>query len=158
MPVFKKDDGADISNYRPISLLSAPSKIMESCVSHPIVCHVFDHNLITDYQWAYREGYSTELLLVHLSETWRKAVDQSKVVAVAYIDFRKAAFDCVSHTTLLHKLRHQCGIQGPLLSWLTDYLSDRTQFSVVNGQHSNVVNVRCGIPQGSILGPTLFVL
>ena len=125
---------------------------MESCVSDTVVHHVFDHNLITDYQWAYREGYSAELLLVHLSETWRKAVDQNKVVAVAFIDFRKA-FDCVSHTILPHKLRHQFGIQGPLFSWLTDYLSDRTQFSVVNGQQSNVANVRCGIPQGSILGP-----
>ena len=87
--MFKKDDAADISNYRPISLLSAPSKIMESCVSDTVVHYVFDHNLITDYQWAYREGYSTELLLAHLSETWRKAVDQNKVVAVASIDFRK---------------------------------------------------------------------
>ena len=102
-------------------------------------------------------GIPQKLLLVHLSETWRKAVDQNKVVAVAFIDFRKA-FDCVSHTTLLYKLRHQFGIQGPLFSWRTDYLSDRTQFSVVNGQHSNVANVRCGIPQGSVLGPTLFVL
>ena len=84
-------------------------------------------------------------------------VDQNKVVAVAFIDFRKA-FDCVSHTTLLHKLRHQFGFQGPLFSWLTDYLSDLTKFSVVNGQHSNVANVRCGILQGSILGPTQFVL
>ena len=75
VPVFKKDDGADASNYRPISLLSAPSKIMESCVSDTIVRHVFDNNLITDYQWAYLEGYSTELLLVNLSETGRKAVD-----------------------------------------------------------------------------------
>ena len=132
MPVFKKDDAADTSNYRPISLSSVPSKIMESYVSDTIVRHVFDNNLITDYQWAYRDGYSTVLLLVHLSETWRKAVDQNKVVAVAFIDFRKA-FDCVSHTTLLHKLRHQFGIQGPLFSWLTDYLSDRTQFSVLNG-------------------------
>ena len=156
VPVFKKDDAADTSNYRPISLLSAPSKIMESCVSDTIVRHVFDNNLNTDYQWAYREGYSTELLLLHLSETWRKAVDQNKVVTVAFIDLRKA-FDCVSHTTLLHKLRHQFGIQGPLFSWLTDYLSDRTQFLVMNGQHSNVANLRCGIPQGSILCPTLFI-
>ena len=140
VPVCKKDDAANVSNYRPISLLSAPSKIMESCVSDTVVCHVFDNSLITDYQGAYWEGYSTELLLVHLSETWRKA------------------FDCVSHTTLLHKLRHQFGIQGPLFSWLTDYLSDQTRFSVVNGQHSNAVNVRCGILQGSILGPTLFEL
>ena len=134
------DDAAETSNSRSISLLSAPSKIRESCVFDTIVRHVFDNNLITDYQWAYREGYSTELLPVHLSESWKKAVDQNKVVAAAFIDFRKA-FDCVSHTTLLHKLRHQFGIQGPLFSWLTDYLSDRTQFSVVNGQHSNFANV-----------------
>ena len=126
--------------------------------SDTIVRHVFDNNLITDYQWAYREGHSTELLLVHSSETCRKAVDQNKGVAVAFIHDFRTAFDFVSHTKLLHKLRHQFGIQGTLFSCLTDYLSDRTQFSVVNGQHSNVANVRCGIPQGSILCPTLFVL
>jgi len=145
VPVFMKDDAVDISNYRPISFLSAPSKIMESCVSDTIVRTFSIIRLITNYQWAYRERYSTELLLVHLSETWRKAVVQNKVVAVAFIDFRKT-FDCTSLTTLLHKLRQQFGIQGPLLSWLTDYQWDRTQFSVVNGQHANVANVRCGFP------------
>ena len=107
VPVFKKDDAADISEYRPISLLSALKKIMESCVSDTIVRHVFDNNLITDYQWAYREGHSTELLLVHSSETCRKAVDQNKGVAVAFIHDFRTAFDFVSHTKLLHKLRHQ---------------------------------------------------
>ena len=65
---------------------------MESCVSDTIVRHVFDNNLFTDYQWADREGYSTELLLVHLAETWREAVDQNKVVAVAFIERLSTAY------------------------------------------------------------------
>jgi len=79
------------------------------------------------------------------------------VVAVAFVDFRKA-FDCVSHELLLHKLKFKFGVQGPLLLWLTDYLSDPSQYAVVNGQHSTVLNVTCEIPQGSVLGPTLFAL
>ena len=131
--------------------------MMESCVSESVVRHVFQNNLVTDKQWAYRDGHSTELLLVHLSEIWRAVIDANKVVAVAFVDFRKA-FDCVSHTILLHKLNFQFGVQGSLLSWLTDYLTDRTQFSVVNGQSSTVLNVTFGITQGSVLGPTLFAL
>ena len=68
------------------------------------------------------------------------------------------AFDCVSHAVLLHKLNSYFRVQGSLLSWLTDYLTDRTHFSVLNGQHSTVLNVTCGIPQGSVLGPSLFAL
>ena len=141
--MYKKNDEADTNNYRPISLLSVPSKIMESCVSDAVVRHVFQNNLVTDKQWAYRKGHSTELLLVHLSETWRTAIDANKVVAVAFVDFKKA-FDCVSHAILLHKLNSQFGVQGTLLAWLTDYLTDRTQFSEVNGHHSTVPRVSTG--------------
>ena len=76
---------------------------------------------------------------------------------MAFDDLRKA-FGWVSHAILLHKLTSQLGIQGNLLTWLTNYLTDRTQFSVVNGLHSTVLNVTCGIPRGSVLGPQLFTL
>ena len=98
IPVYNKNDEADTNNYRRISLLSVPSRIMESSVSDAVVRHVFQNNLVTDKQWAYRKGHSPELLLVHLSEIWRTAIDANKVVAVAFVDLRKA-FNCVSRYT-----------------------------------------------------------
>ena len=158
-PVFKKDDPTVMSNYRPLSLLSVPSKILESCVADMIAKHVFSENeaLVTDNQWAYRKGRSTELLLIHLTETWRRAIDNKLVVGAVFIDFQKA-FDCVSHSILLHKLEHNFGITGNLLAWLRDYLSDREQYTVINGAHSENTKVAHGIPQGSVLGPILFAL
>ena len=80
-PVLKKDDPTEIGNYRPLSLLSVPSKILESCVADMIAKQVFSENqaLITNNQWAYRKGRSTELLLIHLTETWRRAIDNREL-------------------------------------------------------------------------------
>ena len=155
-PVFKKGDPTDRNNYRPISLLSVPSKILESCISDTVMKHVTECELLTERQWAYRKGHSTQLLLAHLTESWRQAVDNNFVVVTAFIDFRKA-FDCVSHRTLLHKLKIKYGIEGNLLSWLTDYQNHRTQVTVVNSTQSEELNVSCGIPQGSVLGHVCLV-
>ena len=110
-----------MSNYCPLSLLSVPSKILEACVADMIAKHVFSDNeaLVTDNQWAYRKGRSTELLLIHLTETWLRAADNKLVVGAVFIDFQKA-FDWVSHPILLHKLEHNFGITGNLLAWLRD--------------------------------------
>ena len=153
-PIYKKDDEIDCGNYRPVSLLSVPSKIMESEVNDTIVRHVFK---VSNKQWAYRTGYSTELLLTHLTETWRTALDSGIAVAVAFIDFKKA-IDSVSHDILETKLNRDFGITGTLLDWLKSYLHGRQQFTVLNGVKSERSQVSFGIPQSSVLGPTLFTL
>ena len=140
-PVYKKDDETDCCNYRPISLLSVPSKILESVVNDTIVRHVCKaNNLVTDKQRAYRAGFSTELLLIQLTETWREAVDAGLVVAVAFIDFKKA-FDSVSHAILETKLERDFGISGLLLDWLKSYLKGRQQYTAVNRSTSEMTPI-----------------
>ena len=135
-----------------------PSKFLESVVNDTIVRHAYKaNNLVTDKQWAYRAGFSTELLLTQLTKTWREAADAGLVVAVAFTDF-KNAFDGVSHAILETKLERDFGISGPLLDWLKSYLKERQQFTVVNGSTSETLMVSFGILQESVLGPTLFTL
>ena len=115
----------------------------------------FNH-LVTDNQWAYRKGYSTKLLLVHLTETWRHAIVSGLVVGAAFIDFKKG-FDCVDHDILLNKLQCQFGIRSPLLNWLMSYLTSRSQYTVLNGQRSRFCLVSSGVPQESVLGATRYL-
>ena len=156
-PIFKKDDSTNSGNYRPVSILSVPSKLLESDINTVIVNHVMNNNLITPNQWAYRKVHSTELLLIHLTEKWRRFVDDGLTVAVAFVDFRKA-FDSALHSHLLDKLHGQFGIDGELYAWMDSYLSTLKQFTMINGKESSKMHVRCGVPQGSVLGPTLFTL
>lgn len=101
-------------------------------------------------QWAYKKGHSTECLLIGMTEDWRQALDNSLLVGVVFEDFQKA-FDTVSHSLLLQK------VQG-LWSWIRDYMTYRSQATVVNGYKSERKFMKYGVPQGSVVGPTLFSL
>ena len=139
-------------------MLSISSKILESCVTDSILDHAFTCNqLVTKYQWAYRKGHSTDLLSAHLRQTWRRALDSNLVVGVLFIDFQKA-LESISHRILIHKIEHNYGIQGNLLDWVGDYLSERNKYTVVNGELLDQAYVTSPVPQGSVSGPTLFAL
>jgi hypothetical protein len=151
--VYKNDDEAEKENYRPISILCIPAK-METCVANTMINHLEVHNLSSNHQWAYKKSYSTELLLIKMTEIWRRALDNKQVVGIIFIDFKKA-FDSVCHPILLQKLQ-ALGISGDIWLWIKDYLQDRKMSTIVNGTKSNSCQVKFGIPQGSVLGPILF--
>ena len=153
---FKKGREEDRTCYRPLSMLSIPSKLMESCVSSTITNHVVTQNLLDSRQWAYRKGKSTEQLLIHLTERWREAAERMLYVGVLLIDFTKA-FDTVSHNMLLQKL-NDLEIRGDIWLWIKNYLTDQRQFVRINGCDSDIHNITHGVPQGSVLGLTLFSL
>ena len=121
--LYKSNDETNKLNYRPISLLCVPGKIMESCVAVTVTSHIREHNLSDHHQWAYKKGHSTEHLLIRMTEDWRQAFDNSLAVGVVFVDFRKA-FDTVSqsHSLLLQKLQG-LGIAGdPLFIYLFIYI------------------------------------
>ena len=152
--LHKKGSTLDCGNYRPISLLSIPGKLLENVVSQQLDNFLYGNNQISLNQWGFRKGGSPELLLLSLTERWRLALDESKVIAVVFIDFQKA-FDCVNHTVLMDKL-HSIGISGSFYDWLLNYLENRKQFVTVNGSNSELLEIDTGVPQGSLLGPRFY--
>ena len=155
-PIYKKDDSSDPSNYRPISLLSAVGKVLEKLV-HKYVFNFFrDNDIITSLQSGFVPGDSTVNQLIDIYNTFCKALDEGKEVRAIFCDVSKA-FDRVWHKGLLYKLK-RAGITGSLLSWFTTYLNNRSQRVVLPGACSSWKSIKAGVPQGSILGPLLFLV
>ena len=155
-PIFKKDDRQLKSNYRPVSLLNAFSKITEKVVFTRVYNFQLDINFLNPLQSGFRPGDSTVNQLVYMVHNIYDAFERGKEVRMVYLDISKA-FDRVWHKGLLLKLK-TIGIRDPLLGWLASYLSQRKQRVVIDGQSSNWSTVSAGVPQGSVLGPLLFLI
>jgi len=159
VPVFKKGSPTDANNYRPISLLSITSKILEQIVHDQLQAYIRATALpiLPEEQFAYRRSHSCEDALSLCINSWQQELDRNRVVAVAILDMSKA-FDSVRHSELLHDL-HRCHIDGVVLRWLASYLSDRNQTIT---SHTSMPGApypaERGVPQGSVLGPLLFTL
>ncbi len=156
VPLYKKGDKSDPNNYRPVSLLNTTSKLMEKVVFKYLFNFFRDNFLLSLWQSGFMPGCSTICQLTEIYHKWCKAVSDGKEVRVVFLDISRA-FDRVWHSGLIHKLR-TAGVRGELLIWLQDYLRGRQQRVCINGQYSQWADILAGVPQGSVLGPLLFLV
>ena len=156
VPIYKAGDHKQIVNYRPVSVLTCLSKVFERLVYNRLIGFIDRYSIFNEGQFGFRKRHSTEQAVCMLIDKICKSMDKGNNFVGVFLDLSKA-FDTVDHVILLSKLEHY-GIRGNLLVWITSYLQNRKQFVQYNGHRSNKKDIVCGVPQGSILGPLLFLL
>nr|VZI23090.1 unnamed protein product [Spirometra erinaceieuropaei] len=154
--LYKSGSRALAINYRPVILTSICCKVMEETIKKDFMAYLETHNLLSNTNYGFRRGRSCVTNLLYTMRSWTRALDAKHTVHVAYIDFQKA-FDSVPHQRLLHKLIIM-DIGGKLLKWIENFLVGRSQIVSVGQQQSRCTSIESGVPQGSVLGPTLFLL
>ena len=159
LPLLKKSslDREVLGNYRPISNLSFLSKCCEKVVSSQLNQHLCRNNLQEVFQSAYKPYHSTESALVRVQNDVLRAIDEDRCVMLLFLDL-SAAFDTVNHQVLLSRMSDRFGLEGIVLEWFGSYLSGRKQYVNINNSSSSCRDLNCGVPQGSVLGPTLYLL
>jgi hypothetical protein len=149
---YKKKIKLEVGNYRPVSVLSAVSKILERAVYKQVEEYLQDRNLLYHLQSGFRQHHSTNTCLIYLTNYIKCQVSSGKYVGMVALDVQKS-FDCVHHDILCRKLE----IMGIDSTWFLSYLTGRSQVVVANGIQSEVEQIQCGVPQGSLLGPLLYL-
>jgi retron-type reverse transcriptase len=155
-PIFKAGNVMEFQKYRPISVLPVFSKILERLIHDRIYNFFQTNNIISDYQYGFRKKYSCEMALAVTIDNITSSLDSKNHVIGLFLDLKKA-FDTVDFNILIKKLSHY-GIRGNTLDLLKSYLSSRTQTVKIENSTSPILPVTCGVPQGSILGPLLFLI
>ena len=154
IPIFKKGDRTITDNYRPVSLTSICSKILEHIIYSSIFCHLNEFNILCERQHGFQTGKSCETQLITTINDFANCLNENSQIDCILLDFSKA-FDRVPHTRLCKKLSYY-GIRGPLLLWIKHYLSNRYQRVIIDGTSSDPSVVISGVPQGTVLAPLLF--
>ena len=156
IPIFKNGTKSSFDNYRPISILPVFSKLLERTVHRQLYSYLEENNFLTDRQFGFRKSRNTSQAITYITDFIRSAMDRDEYTGAIYVDLKKA-FDTVNHATILSKLPLY-GINDKELSWFIDYLFNRKHFVEFNTTRSKYQDITCGVPQGSILGPLLFLL
>lgn len=156
VPIHKSGSKSMINNYRPVSLLPTFSKILEKIVYKRLYSYFITNNILTESQYGFRKSRSTNLALLELQNRIIHYLSKNEFCVGFFVDLSKA-FDTLNHSILLSKMAHY-GVRGTALSWFESYLKDRSQFIEIDKVSSHRQNISCGVPQGSILGPLLFLL
>ena len=156
IPIFKSGDRTSMDNYRPISLLSTFSKILEKLVATRLTSFLTANNILSKWQFGFRPGHSTAHPMIHFLNKITDSLNKKNHTIAIFCDLKKA-FDTCDHTILLLKLK-KYGVSGTELQWFESYLTKRKQFVNIKGRSSSLLEIDLGVPQGSILGPLLFIL